>query len=43
LRYITLGQITGGQVEALSGLQSGERVVAAPGDGELGGKRVESN
>ena len=42
LRYITLGQITGEQVEALSGLQSGERVVATPGDRMLGGKRVET-
>ena len=43
LRYITLGQPVGEQVEALSGLQGGERVVAGPGDRELGGKRVESN
>ncbi len=43
LRYITLGQPAGEQVEALSGLQGGERVVAAPGDRELGGKRVETN
>lgn len=43
LRYITLGQAAGEQVEALSGLQGGERVVAAPGDRELGGKRVETN
>lgn len=43
LRYITLGLAAGDRVEALSGLQDGERVVAAPGDRELGGKRVESN
>jgi len=42
LRYITLGQPVGEQVEALSGLQGGERVVAGPGDRELGGKRVEA-
>jgi RND family efflux transporter MFP subunit len=41
LRYITLGKLSGEQVEVLSGLQGGERVVAAPGDRELGGKRVE--
>ena len=43
LRYITLGQTAGEQVEALSGVQGGERVVAAPGDRDLGGKRVETN
>jgi multidrug efflux pump subunit AcrA (membrane-fusion protein) len=41
LRYITLGKLSGEQVEVLSGLQGGERVVAAPGNRELGGKRVE--
>jgi RND family efflux transporter MFP subunit len=43
LRYVTLGTGQGEQVEVLSGLQGGERVVAAPGDRELGGKRVENN
>ena len=43
LRYITVGKVVGEQVEVLSGLQGGERVVAAPGDRELGGKRVETN
>ena len=43
LHYVTLGKADGEQVEVLSGLQGGERVVAAPGDRELGGKRVESN
>ncbi len=43
LRYITLGSPLGEQVEALSGLQGGERVVATPGDRELAGKRVEAN
>ncbi|HLK33078.1 MAG TPA: efflux RND transporter periplasmic adaptor subunit [Terriglobales bacterium] len=43
LRYITLGRPDGGQVDVLSGLAGGERVVASPGDRELGGKRVESN
>jgi RND family efflux transporter MFP subunit len=41
LRYITLGKVQREQVEVLSGLQGGEQVVAAPGDRELGGKRVE--
>ena len=40
LRYVTLGRSTGEQVEVLSGLQAGEKVVAAPGDRELGGKRI---
>lgn len=43
LRYITLGKADGQQVEVLSGLQGGERVLAAPGDRELGGKRVETH
>ena len=43
LHYVTLGKADGEQVEVLSGLQGGERVVTAPGDRELGGKRVESN
>jgi multidrug efflux system membrane fusion protein len=40
LRYITLGRSTGEQVEVFSGLQAGERLVAAPRDRELGGKRI---
>jgi RND family efflux transporter MFP subunit len=40
LRYLTLGRASGGQVEVLSGLQQGERLVAAPGDRELGGKQI---
>jgi len=43
LRYVTLGQAQDEQVEVLSGLQGGERVVSAPGDRELGGKRVEGD
>jgi RND family efflux transporter MFP subunit len=42
LRYITLGQPSGQQVEALSGLQDGEKIVVAPGELELGGKRIVS-
>jgi RND family efflux transporter MFP subunit len=40
LRYITLGKSAGDQVEVLSGLQAGEKLIAAPGDRELGGKRI---
>ncbi len=40
LRYVTLGKITGQQVEVLSGLQDGEKLVAAPEDRELGGKEI---
>jgi RND family efflux transporter MFP subunit len=40
LRYVTLGRSTGEQVEVLSGLQAGDKFVAAPGDRELGGKRM---
>ena len=40
LRYVTIGRSTGEQVEVLSGLQAGEELVAAPGDRELGGKRI---
>lgn len=40
LRYVTLGNSTGGQIEVLSGLQDGEKLVAAPGDRDLGGKRI---
>ena len=40
LRYVTLGKSAGEKVEVLSGLQDGEKLVAAPGDRELGGKRI---
>jgi RND family efflux transporter MFP subunit len=40
LRYVTLGKASGEQVEVLSGLQQGEKLVAAPGDRELGGKQI---
>ncbi len=40
LRYVTLGKSAGPQVEVLSGLQEGERLIVAPGERELGGKRV---
>jgi RND family efflux transporter MFP subunit len=40
LRYVTLGNSAGEKVEVLSGLQDGEKLVAAPGDRELDGKRI---
>jgi RND family efflux transporter MFP subunit len=40
LRYITLGKTAGQQTEVLSGLQEGERLIAAPDDREWGGKRI---
>jgi RND family efflux transporter MFP subunit len=40
LRYITLGQTAGDQVEVLSGLQEGEKLVAASGNRDLSGKRI---
>ena len=40
LRYVTLGKTSGEQVEVLSGLQEGEKIVAAPGTANLGGKQI---
>ena len=40
LRYVTLGKTAGRQTEVLSGLQEGERLIAAPDDREWGGKRI---
>jgi len=40
LRYVTLGKPEGIDVEVLSGLDSGERIVAQPANLELSGKRV---
>jgi RND family efflux transporter MFP subunit len=42
LRFVTLGAASGDQVEVLSGLQNGDRIVASPGDRELSGKQVEA-
>ena len=42
LRYVTLGLATAEQVEVLSGLQSGDRIVMQPGDRDLSGKQVEA-
>jgi RND family efflux transporter MFP subunit len=41
LRYITLGRPDDTGVEVLSGLDSGERIVAKPGPRELNGKKIE--
>ncbi len=40
LRYVTLGKPSVSDIEVLSGLESGERIVAQPGDRDLSGKRV---
>ncbi len=42
LRYVTLGSASGEEVEVLSGLSAADTVVEAPGDRELGGKRIEA-
>jgi RND family efflux transporter MFP subunit len=41
LRYVTIGSAIGERYEVLSGLAPSETVVAAPGDREIGGKRIE--
>jgi RND family efflux transporter MFP subunit len=41
LRAVTLGNAHGDLVEVLSGLASGEKLVDAPGDRDLAGKRIE--
>lgn len=40
LRYVSLGQSLGGDVEVVSGLKPGDRIVAHPGD-SLIGRRIE--
>ncbi len=40
LRYITIGKMAGEQIEVLSGLQGGEKLVAVAGDRDLSGKRI---
>jgi RND family efflux transporter MFP subunit len=42
LRYVTLGQPSRDSIEVLAGLQSGERLVAKPGELDLAGKRIEA-
>lgn len=41
LRYITLGDQSAQHAEVLSGLESGERIIATPGPRELNGKKIE--
>jgi RND family efflux transporter MFP subunit len=41
IRYVTLGGSSGNQVDVLSGISAGDRVIVAPGDRDLGGKRIE--
>jgi RND family efflux transporter MFP subunit len=42
LRYITIGRSWGDNIEVLAGLQSGDRLVAKPGELELDGKYIEA-
>lgn len=42
LRYLTLGAQHGDMVEVLSGISAGEKLVDAPADRELAGKRIET-
>ena len=42
LRYLTLGAPQGDMVEVLSGISAGEKLVDAPSDRELAGKRIEA-
>lgn len=41
LRYVTIGDNLGDQVEILSGLNPKEAIVMSPGEHEIGGKRIE--
>ncbi len=41
LRYVSLGSPADANVEVLSGIDSGERIVSAPGQRELNGKKIE--
>jgi RND family efflux transporter MFP subunit len=40
LRYVTLGKLSDNQIEILSGLENGERIVTEPGERELSGKQI---
>ena len=42
LRYITLGKTRAADIEVLSGLNTGERIVSDPGGRDLAGKRIEA-
>jgi multidrug efflux pump subunit AcrA (membrane-fusion protein) len=41
LHYVTLGKPSGSEIEVLTGLQSGEWLVAKPGELDLNSKRIE--
>lgn len=41
LRYVTLGQSSQNGFEVLSGLENGDRIVVAPANRELNGKKIE--
>jgi RND family efflux transporter MFP subunit len=41
LRYISVGNSHGNEIEVLSGLSGGETVINSPGERELSGKRIE--
>ncbi len=41
LRYVTLGKLSGSEIEVLSGLQLGEHFVANPGERDLNGRRID--
>jgi hypothetical protein len=41
LRYLTLGAVQGDRIEVLSGVSAGEKLVDAPSDRDLAGKRIE--
>jgi RND family efflux transporter MFP subunit len=40
IRYVTIGGANGDQVEALSGISSGDRIIAAPGERDFAGKKI---
>jgi len=42
LRYVTLGNTQGNAVEVLTGISAGEKLVDAPADRDLAGKRIEA-
>ncbi|MES2222969.1 MAG: efflux RND transporter periplasmic adaptor subunit [Acidobacteriota bacterium] len=42
LRYVSLGDVHGDEVEVLSGLAAGETLINHPGDRDLAGKRIEA-
>jgi RND family efflux transporter MFP subunit len=43
LRYVTLGKVSGSEIQVLSGLQGGEWVVANPSERNLNSKRIEGD